>query len=67
MTDLQMYLAISIPSILALLNLAVILALFRSLSSRIERVETRVVLLIGAVNELGKRLRRIEIKLGIQQ
>jgi hypothetical protein len=66
MTDLQLYLAIGVPSMLALVNLAVILTLFTSLSSRIERLEVRVDLLIGAVNELDKRLTRVEIKLGIQ-
>jgi hypothetical protein len=66
MTNLQLYLSIGIPSVLALINLAVILTLFTTLSSRIQRVEDRLDSLIGAVNELDKRLTRVEIKLGIQ-
>lgn len=66
MTDAQLYIAIGVPSLLALVNLAVILTLFTSLSNRIERLEVRFDLLIGAVNELDKRLTRVEVKLGIQ-
>jgi hypothetical protein len=64
---MQLYLAVGVPSILALVNLAVILVLFTNLSNRIERLETRLDLLVGAINELDKRLTRVEIKLGIQQ
>ena len=67
MTNMQLYLAVGVPSILALVNLAVILVLFTNLSNRIERLETRLDLLVGAINELDKRLTRVEIKLGIQQ
>ncbi len=66
MTNVQLYLSIGIPSLLALINLAVMLTLFTSLSARIQRLEERVDMLVGAVNELDKRLTRVEIKLGIQ-
>jgi len=66
MTDTQLYLAIGIPSLLALVNLAVILTLFTSLSGRIQRLEERMDHLVGAINELDKRLTKVEIKLGIQ-
>lgn len=66
MTDTQLYLSIGIPALLALVNLAVILTLFTSLSTRIQRIEDRLDSLTGAVNELDKRLTRVEIKLGIQ-
>jgi hypothetical protein len=67
MTDAQLYLAIGVPSILALVNLAVILTIFTSLSNQISEVRGDMKLLTGAMNELDKRLTRVEIKLGIQQ
>jgi hypothetical protein len=66
MTDTQLYLSIGIPALLALMNMAVMLTLFTTLSNRIQRVEERLDNLIGAVNELDKRLTKVEIKLGIQ-
>lgn len=66
MTNMQLYLAIGIPAMLSIMNLAVMLTLFTSLSSRLQRVEDRLDSLVGAVNELDKRLTRVEIKLGIQ-
>jgi hypothetical protein len=66
MNNTQLYLSIGIPSVLALVNLAVILTLFSTLSSRIQRVEEKLDNLVGAVNDLDKRLTRVEIKLGIQ-
>jgi hypothetical protein len=66
MSNDQMFLAIGIPSILALVNLAVILTLFTSLSNQIAEIRGDIKLLTGAVNELDKRLTRVEIKLGIQ-
>jgi len=70
MTDQQLYFAVGIPSLLALVNLAVILTLFTTLGGRIERVAERLdnmtSSLTGAINELDKRLSRVEIKLGIQ-
>jgi hypothetical protein len=66
LTDSQLYLSVGIPSSLALVNLAVILTLFSNLSSRIERVSERLDTLTGAINDLDKRLTKVEIKLGIQ-
>lgn len=65
MTNLQLYLSIGIPSVLALVNLAVILTLFTTLNSRIQRLEERMDHMAGALNDLCKRLTRVEIKLGI--
>ncbi len=42
MTNVQLYLAIGIPSLIALLNTAVMLALFGNLSSRIDALRTEV-------------------------
>lgn len=66
MTNLQLYLAIGIPSLLVLVNTSVMLALFTTISARFQRVEDRLDNLIGAVNELDKRLIKVEMKLGIQ-
>jgi len=65
-TDQQLYLSIGIPALLAMVNLGVMLTLFADLSRRITRVDQRMDELTGAVNELDKRLTRVEIKLGIQ-
>jgi hypothetical protein len=66
MTDTQLYLSIGIPSMLALMNMAVMLALFTNLSNWIQRIEQRLDDLTGAIYELDKRLTKVEIKLGIQ-
>jgi len=66
MTDTQLYLAIGLPSILALVNLGVMLTVFSDLSRRISRLAQRIDELTGAVNDLDKRMTRVEIKLGIQ-
>lgn len=66
MTNTQLFLSIGIPSVLALINLAVILALFTSLGNQLAEVRSDIKSLTGAVNELDKRLTRVEIKLGIQ-
>ena len=77
MTDTQLYLAIGIPAILALANLGVMLTMFTDLSRRIGSLEDkiggisahlseRIDQLTGAVNDLDKRLIKVEIKLDIQ-
>lgn len=69
MTDTQLYLAIGIPSLLALINLGVILVLFTSVNSRIQALDDRLTRsidnLTGAINDLDKRVIKVEIKLGI--
>ena len=70
MTDTQLYFAIGLPSVLALVNIGVVLALFLDLSRRMSALEQKVDQgfkdLTGAVNDLDKRLTRVEIKLGMQ-
>jgi hypothetical protein len=66
MTNAQLYLTIGIPGLLALVNLAVILTLFTSLSNQISEIRSDMKLLTGGMNELDKRLTRVEVKLGIQ-
>lgn len=66
MSNAQLYFAVGIPGVLSLINLAVMLVLFSDLSRRISRVEERIDQMIGAINDLDKRLTRVEIKLKIQ-
>ena len=66
MTDTQLYLAIGVPALLALVNLAVILTLFTTLGGQIAEIRGDIKSLTGAVNDLDKRLTRVELKLGIQ-
>jgi hypothetical protein len=69
-TNVQLYFAIGLPSVLALVNIGVMLALFLHLGSRIQAIEERLTRsidsLTGAINDLYKRLLKVEIKLGIQ-
>jgi hypothetical protein len=65
-TNVQLYFAIGLPSVLALVNIGITLVLFTNLSSRIQGVEQRLIDLTGAINDLDKRLIKVEIKLGIQ-
>jgi hypothetical protein len=61
-----MYFAIGLPSVLALVNLGAMLVLFTDLSGRIQRLSERMDNMLGAINDLDRRLTRVEIKLGIQ-
>jgi hypothetical protein len=69
-TNVQLYFAIGLPSVLALVNIGITLALFLHLGTRIQSIEDRLTRsidnLTGAINDLDKRLTRVEIKLGIQ-
>ena len=66
MTDTQLYLAIGVPMLFNAGLMAMLMVHVNSLTRRIEHLETRVDILIGAINDLDKRLTRVEIKLGIQ-
>ena len=66
MTDTQLYFAIGTPMLFNAALIGVLVAFMNSLANRLQRVEERLDNLIGATNELDKRLTKIEIKLGIQ-
>ena len=66
MTNVQLYFAIGLPSVLALVNLGVMLVLFTELGGRIQRLAERMDDMVGAIYELYKRLTRVEFKLGTQ-
>lgn len=65
-TNFQLYVAIGVPSLLALVNTGVMLVMFNIMNTRILRLEHRMDDMIGAINDLDKRLTRVEVKLGIQ-
>jgi len=66
MTDSQLYLAIGVPAVFNAGLIGILVACVNSLSSRIQRVEDKLDHLAGVINELDKRLTKVEIKLGIQ-
>ena len=65
MTDAQLYLAIGLPSIVALVGILVNVAYFVSLNGRMMRVEDKLDTLTGKVVAVDNRVIRIEDKLGI--
>jgi hypothetical protein len=65
-TDTQLYLSIGIPMLFNAGLIGVLVAYINSLSTRLHRVEDKLDNLVGAVNELDKRLIKVEIKLGVQ-
>lgn len=54
-TNFQLYVAIGVPSLLALVNTGVMLAMFNIMNTRILRLEHRMDDMIGAINDLDKR------------
>ncbi|HXM40801.1 MAG TPA: hypothetical protein VN924_06085 [Bryobacteraceae bacterium] len=65
MTDAQLYLAIGLPSFVALVGILVNVGYFVALNGRMTRVEDKLDVLTGKVAEIDNRVVRIEDKLGI--
>jgi hypothetical protein len=72
MTDVQLYLAIGIPTFTVLVGILMnavfyngLNARFNSIDNRFNRLEVRFDTLISKVIELDNRVTRIEAKLGI--
>ena len=65
MTDAQLYLAIGLPSFVALVGILVNVGYFVALNGRMTRVEDKLNVLTGKVAEIDNRVVRIEDKLGI--
>jgi len=65
MTDAQLYLAIGLPSFVALVGILVNVGYFVALNGRMTRVEDKLDVLTGKVAEVDNRVVRIEDKLGI--
>ena len=65
MNDAQFYLAIGLPTITVLVGIGMNVSYFVALNGRITRIEERLDRVVESINELAKRLTRVEIKLGI--
>jgi hypothetical protein len=65
MSDAQLYLAMGLPSFVALVGILVNVGYFVALNGRITRVEDKLDVLTGKVAEIDNRVVRIEDKLGI--
>jgi hypothetical protein len=65
MTGAQLYLAVGLPSFVALVGILVNVGYFVALNGRMTRVEDKLDVLTGKVAELDNRVVRIEDKLGI--
>jgi len=65
MTDAQVYLAIGLPSFVALVGILVNVGYFVSLHGRMTRLEDKLDTLTGKVAGVDNRVIRIEDKLGI--
>ena len=65
MSDAQLYLAIGLPSFVALVGILVNVGYFVALNGRMTRVEDKLDVLTGKVADVNNRVVRIEDKLGI--
>ena len=65
MTDAQLYLAIGLPSVVALVGILVNVGYFVALDGSMTRVEDKLDTLTGKVADIDNRVIRIEDKLGI--
>lgn len=66
MNDAQLYLAIGLPTVVALVGVLVNIGYFVALNGRMGRIEERLDRVMESMTELDKRLTKVEIKLGIQ-
>lgn len=65
MSDAQLYLAIGLPSFVALVGILVNVGYFVALNGRMTCVEDKLDVLTGKIAEVDNRVVRIEDKLGI--
>lgn len=70
MTNEQLYLAIGVPALLnalvTTLGFTLVSSRVGDLAARMSSMEDRLDNVIGALNDLDKRVTKIEIKLGIE-
>ena len=65
MNDARFYLAIGLPTVTVLVGIGMNVSYFVALNGRMTRIEERLDRVVESINELAKRLTRVEIKLGI--
>lgn len=66
MTDSQLYLAIGLPTITALVGILVNIGYFIVTNSRIQRLEDKIDILTGKVAELDTEMARVKERLGMK-
>jgi len=66
MNDAQLYLAIGLPTVTALVGILVNIGYFVVTNARIGRVEDKLDLLTGKFGELDTRMARMEERLGMK-
>ena len=66
MTDAQLYLAIGLPTITALVGIMVNIGYFIVTNSRIQRLEEKIDILTGKVAEVDSEMARVKEHLGMK-
>jgi Tfp pilus assembly protein PilN len=66
MTDAQLYLAIGLPTITALVGILVNIGYFIVTNSRIQRLEEKIDILTGKVADMDTEMARVEEHLGMK-
>jgi hypothetical protein len=65
MTDKQLYMAVGLPTLTALIGVLVNVGYFVAIAGRMTRIEDRLDNVMGALSSLDRRVILIEVKLGI--
>jgi hypothetical protein len=65
MTDIQLYIAVGLPTLTALVGVLVNVGYFVAISGRMTRIEDGLDNVMGALSALDRRVILIEVKLGI--
>jgi len=66
MTDAQLYLAIGLPTITALIGILVNVGYFIVTNARIQRLEEKIDILTGKVAEVDTEMARMKERLGMK-
>lgn len=66
MTDAQLYLAIGLPTVVALVGILVNIGYFVALNGRMGRIEDKLDILTGKVAEMDTELARVKERLGMK-
>lgn len=66
MNNVQLYFAIGLPTVTALVGILVNVGYFVSMNGRMNRIEERLDRVMESITEFDKRLTKVEVKLGIE-